>query len=181
MTTVYTFFYALEISSETLKAAIIFYKLEYLGISFISTFFLFFVLDYSGRMTGISKKITHSLLIIPILTVILVFSNELHHLYFLFPNLNQGLFYSHLNFKPGPWYWIYNIYSVLILLYSLYMIGRMWITTASVYRKQVSIIFYGTSLPSLAYLIYVSGFFEKGLDPIPFAFFISTIIIYYVD
>jgi len=176
---VYAFFYAFEISSLTLKNALLFYKMQYIGISFIPACFLLFTLHYTGLSKKILKRHLFFIFFIPVLTLLFVFTNEFHQIYFSNIGLKEGIFFTHLNFIPGIWYWIHNIYSIIVLLTSLVLLGKMWNTCAPPFRKQVSVIFYGTSIPSLFYLLYIFGLFEKGLDPIPFAFFISTLIIHW--
>lgn len=177
-TTVYTFFYALEISTTSLNTALIFYKLEYLGIPFISVFFLLFTLDFTGRASRISESVINLVYAIPLITIIIVVSNEFHSLYLQNPHLQESVFYTFLSFQPGPWYWVHGVYSTTLIIFALILLINMWLNSAPLFRKQVAVIIYGGIIPYVIYTLYLIDIFPKGLDPSPYAFFLTVIIIY---
>jgi|GEM_PF-3896000 len=175
---IYTFFYALEISSTTIETTLFFYKLQYFGISLIPAFVLMFAFDYTGKLSLIPPNYVKSIFIIPLLTMLIVFTNEWHHLFHHSAHFETSLFYQYLNFSPGFWYWIQQSYAILSLIVAMLLLGNMWYYSAPAFRKQVLYIFVGFSIPYMTYILYIFGYFSKGLDPNPYVFFISAIIIY---
>ncbi|HHN47932.1 MAG TPA: hypothetical protein ENN08_03210, partial [Bacteroidales bacterium] len=90
---VYSFFYALEISSDNLQLIETFYKLEYIGIPLIPAFYLLFAIRYSGRKEKLKVHYLIAVLAIPVLTMLLVFTNSFHSLFISGGHIDKhGLF-----------------------------------------------------------------------------------------
>ncbi|MDD5583315.1 MAG: histidine kinase N-terminal 7TM domain-containing protein [Candidatus Marinimicrobia bacterium] len=176
--TIYTLFYIFEISTSTLTLKVLFYTLEYIGIVFIPPLFLLFALDYSGKLKNVSRTIKTGVFLIPILTLIIVFTNDQHHIFYRVGQLEANKLFTFFNIVPAPWYWIHQIYTIFLFILTVIIIGRMWYYAAPVFKKQITLILSGALFPFVIYAIYISGIFPKGLDPIPFAFFISIGLIY---
>ena len=79
--TIWSFFWMLELSSVNIADKIIWAKLEYLGIATTGVLWLFFVLDYTGRIWW--RKPRNMLLLgaIPLVSLAVVWTNEWHHLF----------------------------------------------------------------------------------------------------
>lgn len=173
---VYSFFYALEISTANLELVKIFYKLEYLGIPFISLFFLLFAINYTGRKRSLNKYRRMALFVIPVITLALVFTNSYHQLFITDAYIDdQGLF-PVFSFEPGIWYWVQQVYTIVAVIGSLILFFIMWINSTSAFRIQVGLILLGSSIPFLTYIFYLIGLFPTGLDPIPSAFALTGLI-----
>ncbi|WP_281246280.1 histidine kinase N-terminal 7TM domain-containing protein [Methanolobus profundi] len=175
---IYSFFYALEISSTTMKTALIFYKLEYIGIPFIPTFFLTFAIKYSGKKHWLTTPSIIGLFTIPFVTMILVFTTEQHTLYHKEILLSTGTIFPSLIFKPGIWYAVQEFYNVLCMMFGIMLLLNMWMEIAPVFRKQVSIVTIGALIPFLTLLLYIADIFPEGLDPIPYSIPLCALVIY---
>ncbi|ABS61123.1 histidine kinase N-terminal 7TM domain-containing protein [Fervidobacterium nodosum] len=106
----YSFGYAMElifITSSDISSAFLWYKIQYFAIAFISFSFFVFVNAFVGRK--IKKNIVIPLMIIPLITLILLWTNQFHHLY-LKGYLENGKYTI-----PGPWYYI------KLVLYKTYL------------------------------------------------------------
>ena len=78
---IYNFFYAFELMSTTLNKMIFFIKLEYFGLAFIPSFW--FLLAYKFYFKkSYSMRLYLIILFIPFITLILVSTNEFHHLFY---------------------------------------------------------------------------------------------------
>ena len=75
-------FYGLELSSSDLEWILAFGKIQYIGISFIGASWLIFTLRYTEFDLKKQKIVLASILIIPILTLIFVVTNNFHHLHY---------------------------------------------------------------------------------------------------
>ena len=175
---VYTLFYALEISSNTFADAYLFYRLEYLGIPFFPAFSLLFSLTYTTSKSRVDWSLFALIFLIPILTVIFVFSNSSHHLFLEETHFDATGVFPTLAFNAGFWYWVQQAYSIFTITLSFILFFRMYIISAPAFRRQVLFILIGCFIPYMAYLIYLVGVFPENLDPIPFSFAIMGIIIY---
>ena len=175
---VYSIFYAFEILSGNLQLVATFYKLEYLGIPFIPAFYLLFALRYSGRMEALKISAITAIMAIPLTTILLVFTNSFHQLFISNGHLDeQGLFTTYA-FTPGFGYWLHQAYSIFTIVASFVLFLKMWLNSAPAFRKQISTILVASFIPFIVYIVYLLGVFPFGLDPIPFAFALTGLIIY---
>lgn len=172
----YSYFYALEISTDQLNLVSIFYKFEYLGIPFLPAFYLAFAIKYTGKRTNLSRGTLLAILTIPALTSIIVFTNSYHGLHLSEGRIeNQGYFPAFV-FKAGIWYWVHQAYSIISFTLSFIFFLGMWLRSAPAFRRQVAIILIASLVPFVVYVFYLSGSFPWGLDPIPFTFALAGFI-----
>ena len=76
---IWTFGYILEILVPDLPSKLIWAKFEYLGISTVSVWVLLFITRYTRRSTRFNFKYMAALLVVPLLTVIFVITNDAHN------------------------------------------------------------------------------------------------------
>jgi hypothetical protein len=72
--------YAFEVLSRNLYEVKMALQIEYLGIPFVSTLWLFQVIQFSGTAARYRKRLALFLLVIPVTVFILHLTNEWHHL-----------------------------------------------------------------------------------------------------
>ncbi len=176
---VYSLFYALEISTRQIDLIWLFYQLEYLGIPFIPAFFLLFAMNYSGEKQRVNLPFRIIVLTIPVITVLMVFTNSLHNWFLVEKSLVHNGFFLAFQFKPGIWYWVHQVYSIVTFLISFLFLLRIWIGAAPVFKKHTGIILLGSFIPFLVYISYLLNLFPWGLDPIPFSVLAMAATCYY--
>ncbi|WP_094228619.1 histidine kinase N-terminal 7TM domain-containing protein [Methanolobus psychrotolerans] len=177
-TIIYAFFYAFEICSTTLDSALIYYKLEYIGIPFIPAFLLTFAIKYTGKKHWLTTPTLVSIFAIPLITLILVFTTGKHTLYHKELFMNSEALFPALTFVPGIWYGVQEFYNILCIIFSIILLLKMWLEVTPAFRKQVTIVMIGTLIPFLALLLYIAGMIPPGLDPIPYSLAFSSLLIY---
>ena len=79
LSSIFTFAYAFELASTTLKEMKFWLGVEYLAMPFIPVFVLFMCMEYVGRKI---KTWNYAIFIIPITTIFMMQTNDLHHLYY---------------------------------------------------------------------------------------------------
>lgn len=176
---IYAVFYAFEISSDNAEIAWLFYRLEYLGIPFIPAFYLIFALGYTGNRNVLNVPVIFAILILPVTTTLVVFTNSYHEMFLTNWNLNHNGWYVASGFVPGFWYWIFQAYSIAAFMISAILFFGMWRNSAPVFRNHILIILYGSLIPFVVYLAYLLKLFPWGLDPIPFTNAFIALAIYY--
>ena len=175
---IYSFFYTFEISFKTLEEITWFYRFEYFGIPFLSTYYLLFALHFSGRTNWLTRRNKLLLFTIPVITLILVFTNEYHHFFYASEKMNlEGPFPS-FSFNPGIWYYIHQGYVLLCMMLSLYFLGSMLKGAPLIYRRQLWFLLLATIFPFLGYLTYQLHLIPFGIDPVSFTFTLSGIFVY---
>ena len=159
---VWSFFSGLEASTLEVPLRVDFSKLSYIGTCSVSPLFLIFVLRYSFPDRRLDP-IRHGLLwLIPMATVLLVATNEWHHLVWtsFTPSPRPGtnlLIYGH-----GPWYWVAVGYFFLLTFLGTIVLGRTILRSQRVYYAQNLILLGGAGLPWLGTAVFLSR-----LNPFP--------------
>ena len=77
---VWSFAYSMELFFPSLPTALLMRKIEYLGIVSFPVFLLFFSLEYTGKSHLLTLQTRLLIWAIPLLTLLLVWTNESHHL-----------------------------------------------------------------------------------------------------
>ena len=110
--------YALELGSPDLSTKIFWAKVQYLGIVMVPVSWLAFALQYTGREEWLTqrKQNTVLLMIVPLITLLLVWTNETHGLIWKKVELVSWSSFVIAVFSGGWWYWVNVAYAYLLLL-----------------------------------------------------------------
>lgn len=175
---IYSIFYAMEISSTDMETALLSYKLQYLGISVIPSFFLLFSMGYTGKDQLITPLLKISVFIIPVITMLMVFTTEKHHLFHESISVTGVGLFNGLEFEQGIFYWVHQAYCITLILLGICFFIRMWVQTRSFFSRHLVILIISSSVPFAFYLLYLAGFFPKGVDPMPVVLILGALMIY---
>jgi len=91
--------------------------IQYLGIPFIPFFWILFTLQFVGKQKWITWKLITPLLFLSIVTFILNFTNDFHHLYYKEIGINNSGPFPISVLDKGPWYWVYIAYINIATLF----------------------------------------------------------------
>lgn len=175
----YGLLYGLELSSTTLETLTLFFKLEFMAGVFIAPFLLLFILKYSDKSKFITPINSSIVFGISIFFLILIWTNEIHHLFYKeISGTHNGLFFA-IQLEYGPLHWIYAIYNSILIITSNVILIRMLSSTPKIYQKQILVMLIGTLVPWSAHWITVTGNSPYNLDLIPFALAFSALIIFW--
>lgn len=160
---IWTLTSGLEVASQTRAAKICFSKLTYLGIQTAPPLFFWFALRYHDKKEWLKSGYQFLLWIIPIITLLLVATNEYHRLVWseITPSPLPGskdLIYSH-----GIWFWISSFYHYLLVLGAsiLLILG----SKEKKHKRnfwQIFLIMSGLAIAWIANIAYI-----LGLSPVP--------------
>jgi len=169
--------YAFELLAQTEYWILIWIKVEYLGISFVSALLLFLVLEFLGKKNILTKKFITFILIIPIFSLIANFTNQSHHLFYFATNVLQinDLFLIYIT--RGPLYYVHFIYSYLLIIFSGLLLIQALVHTAKIFRTQLLILLFATIIPFVANMIYTLDL-TRGFDITALAFAGGGLIIF---
>lgn len=176
----WTFCYIFEVFSLEFSTKIFWLKLEYFGITFTPVFWLFFAFDYTNNKKHISAINFLYLSIIPLLTILLAFTNDSHHLVWrliILKNTN-GMFLLELSY--GMWLWLHALYSYGLLIFGSLLIVRSIIKFQTVFKHQARLIILSIAFSSIGNILYVCKLTPiPNFDYTPFTIIISVAIIVY--
>ncbi len=175
--TVWLIGYTLELISEPLDAKILWAKVQYIGIVSAPLAGLAVSLIATGRK-GLSRRAMIALSIPPIITLLLVWTNEWHGAIWRTTSLPPPSVFPALQVEHGVWFWVHVAYSYAMLLVISVQLVRWTIRAPALYRGQAIVVLLGGLAPWIANVIYVSeNHLFPGLDLTPFAFAVTGVCV----
>ncbi len=171
--------YSLELVSADLPSIIFWAKAQYLGIVFIPIAWLGLISVYTtqhGRQEH-RKLAALFLLIIPLITVALNWTNEYHELIWANVKLVTNNNIARMDFTPGPGYWSFVAYSYIIMLYTLYLLIEAFARSTAIYRKQITFLFGFFIIIWSGNASYIFGLMPNDINLTPVAYSIGSLVI----
>ncbi|MCR3922505.1 MAG: diguanylate cyclase [Firmicutes bacterium] len=176
---IYSIGYAFEISSTSLQEAMFWLKVEYLGIALLPAFLVLFAISYALPEKKISRRVVMALFIIPFCTLVLVFTNEYHHLYYATAYMSTEGPFPVIVFERGYWYWLNAAYTLAAIFFSNLHFSFLWYKTSTAYRSQIALILMGSIIPWLGFFFNLFRIIPWNLDLTPYAFTLSSLFIFW--
>jgi len=172
--------YGLELSSQTIDQAMIFVNIEYIGIATLPLSWFLFCLSFCNKECWFKKTFNLILILIaPVTTLIMVWTNPLHHLHYKDVRMFYEGPFPMLKIYPGTWYHIFTGYFYLLLACGCYLILNKFRSSDKIYKKQNYSIIIGAIIPWIANISYLVGIRPLGfIDVTPFAFIFTTFLIF---
>lgn len=171
--------YGFELASSSLAQMKFFINIEYIGIATLPLNWFIFSLNFCGKECWYKKPFNlASILLFPILTILMVWTNSFHHLHYKYLSIATEGPFPMLAINKGPWYLIFTIYFYLLLGAGCYLIFIKFKSSDPIYRRQNYSIIIAAFIPWLANISYLIGFRPFGhIDITPFAFIMTTFLI----
>ena len=174
----WSFAYALELSTVGSPVALVWARIQYLGIMTLPVAWVVFALEYANHQRWLTRRTLALLLIIPLATQALVWTNEYHQLIWPRVTLNTAGRFPILEYDHGIGFWVCNGFAHLCLLFGIVVLLRSFRHAPQLYLLQVIIFIVGACAPWLANAVYVLNLSPwPGLDLTPFAFTITAVAI----
>jgi PAS domain S-box-containing protein len=166
--------YALEIAVADPAGKVFWGKSQYLGIVTVPLLWVIFAYSYSTKGIRITRRMVGALSVIPLITLILAFTTEWHGLIWEDIQIHTVGRFSALEVTHGFWFWIYWVYSYILLVIGTIFILRSFNQTKGLFRRQNMILLIAVLTPWVGNLFYVLELSPiPNLDITPFAFAIS--------
>ena len=169
--------YALEIAGADLPTKIFWGKSQYIGIVTVPLSWVIFAYIHSTPSAWVTRRNVTLLSIVPCITLFLAFTNELHGLIWKDVRIHTVGTFSALAVTHGFWFWIYWIYSNILLLVGTIFVLRSFNRAKGLFRRQKILLLIAVLTPWFGNVLYVSGLSPiPNLDITPFAFTISVVV-----
>ncbi len=173
----WTFGYALELSSADLQSIVFWAKVEYLGIVIGPVAALVLALEYTGHESWLTLRGRVLLLVVPITTVALVWTNELHGLIWSKVSIDTFSSIALLDVSYGVWFIMHTAYSYLVMIFGILLVILALIRSPRPYRGQAAVLVLSGIVPlsgNAVYLLKLNPF--PHLDLTPFAFTVAGLL-----
>ncbi len=167
--------YALEIAGANLATKVFWGKSQYLGIVSAPYFWLLFALTYTRQGKQWNPRWMNWLTLLPITTLILLFTTEQHGLVWAEMSVREAGGFSVLGVIYGPWFWVHFAYSYIFMFVGTAVMLNTLRHMQGLYRAQIVALLLGILSPWVGNVIYFSGLSPiPELDITPFAFTITV-------
>ncbi len=167
--------YAIEITRIDLKGALEAIRIEYLGLAFLPALILMFALTFV-RQKRLPAHVIALLLVIPLITLGLVFTIEQHNLYYVNPQVVQGEFFAVLTFERGPWYNIQITYLMTAATLAVILFFINAVRSEKKRRRQAVAVAIGSLIPVVEGFLYFNNLIPGNIDAAPFALALSVCV-----
>lgn len=148
--------FILETASLTLAWKIFFARIEFIGITFIPAMWFFLVREFTNRrILGDNWLVV---LVIPVVTNVIIWSNPLHHWFMGTPFIISDTPFPVVDFDYQWWFYaIHAPYGYLLIGCALMLLLRSIPSMNGVYRMQSCYLLVAIILPAITDVLYVMG------------------------
>ena len=144
-----------------------FFDLYYISIVFLPVAFYFMTIIFENGK--VKFKWSYILLfIIPITSLILLWTNDLHHLFYKEYSMNISITY-------GPWFYVHTYYTYLLFVVSLIKLLRYSIKNSGFFSKQAILLIVGSLVPIIVNMFGSIGSISMSIYATPIAFSVTII------
>lgn len=163
---------AFGLMATTMESIKFWTVVQYMGLPFSPPMGLIFTMKYLGYKAS-GKKVL-SLFILPVASLIMVATNDFHHLYYRVYEVDPLLGAPFVHQEIGFWYMIQGVFTFACMFTSLLLTIARWRETAKVYRPQLFALLCGQLFPIVTAFVYLNGLTPPGVDPVPMILWVSS-------
>jgi PAS domain S-box-containing protein len=167
--------YILQLAATDLQTKIFWANITFIGVVATPVVWLIFALEYTGRKTWFNIQRLILLSILPVITIIIIFTNSYHKLFRTSITLAEDGGFLLLNTTNGPWFWVHAAYTYALIMIGLVLIVRALLRWPPQYRGQMIWILLATLTPLIANIITIFQLLPILIDLTPFAFTVTGI------
>lgn len=164
--------YALSLISDGKALQLFWVRVRYLGIVIVPAAWFTFALLQTGHGKWVTQRSLILLTIEPLCILLLVWTNEWHHLYWVeVMQKHLGPFVV-IEVTRGIFYWIHVIYSYLLIVCGSVLLIQMVVRSPHLYRRQSLAVLFSAVGPFIGDVLSTFGLLASfsWLDLTPFFF-----------
>jgi diguanylate cyclase (GGDEF)-like protein/PAS domain S-box-containing protein len=154
-------------------------KFAYIGIATLPLFWFLFIVAYTGNDSWFSPGKLFLCAIIPFLTIIFTFTDELHHLMRTVISYDPSGQLSIAKIQFGIWFWVHSINSYLFLFLALFLLIRTSVAASGLYLGQKVFLVLASLAPWVCNILYLtkvtsSDYTSSAFTLLSLALFVSV-------
>ena len=178
-TSVWGFFYGVELTVQTVDDMLVWSKLQYIGLVLAPAFWVIFSLKYTEYDTSGKPWIYPSILFLPILTYLMVLTNPWHHLHYQSNWLITSGPFPILGIEKGIWYPVQVVYAYTFYFLGTFILWKRFQHANIHFRRQTRLLILAGLFPLVINILYQSSWLKpfEGLDATPYAFLFTYLLI----
>lgn len=172
--------YAFEVGLMDIKLKYLFARLEYIGIAFAPVAWFMFAAEYSGVGKEFMRKYENVFLMLPFLAIFSMLTNGFHRMHFKTYYLDISGGFPLLVLVHGPFFWIFYIYSLILILFGVLFFIKQYVHLTTPYKAQAAIALTAAFIPILGNIFHIADIGPFAFfDPTPFAFTVTGLILFW--
>lgn len=171
---IYCFAAALGLLATTLEEMKFWTIIQYIGLPASSPLGLLFIMHYLG--IKITKTKIAALLAIPFVSLVMVATNDWHHLHYRVFEIDPVLGVPFIHQEIGMWYTLHGVFTFGCMFVAFLLLISRWKETAETYRLQLIALLFGQLVPMLTAFLYLIGATPPGIDPVPMVLWLSSLL-----
>lgn len=140
----------------------------YIGTCFLPVTYFFIGLIFAKTRIGFKRAYVF-LLIIPILSLIMLWTNDFHHLFYAQYSTDMA------NTVFGPYFMVHSIYTYLLYFVAFYYLIKYSIKHLGIFSKQVFLIVLGTLIPIAVNILGSLNIIEISIYITPMSFALAIL------
>ena len=165
-----------EILAVRIAVKLTWAKLSYLGVTTTPLLMLVFALRYTGKDRWLTRRNLALLGIIPLASMGLAITNELHGL--IWSEITPGLYRNVAIYDHGPAFWLMMVYAYLAVILATVLLAQAALRQPRPYSYQAITVLLGAALPWAANVIYLLNLGPvPGLDLTPCCFTLTGVLL----
>ncbi|GAB4243354.1 MAG: hypothetical protein Kow00129_02440 [Thermoleophilia bacterium] len=162
---------AFRVAGSSLESMIFWHKVELLGMAPIGVTFFVFSARYVGRSEWVTGRRLVLLSLVPAITIVLGWTNELHHIHWAELYLVTGGEFPVLGEKTTTWWWIDTLYAYGLIIFAVLLLLGRFLEEPGLYRRQAASLIMAALLALSVDAVYIFGVTpEPALNLTPIAF-----------
>lgn len=163
-----------------INAKIFWDNTTYIGVVIIPVAWLVYSLQYTKNERYLTRKNLLLLSVIPVITTMLIWTNNFHHLFEKEVSISVAGSLSFTNPTYGTWFWIHAAYSYTLLLVGAFILIKKLVWMPRIYRNQSIIIIFAAVTPFIGSIFYTFDVLPvPGLDPTVFTFTFAGLLCFW--
>lgn len=167
----WSFFYALELCTTDFALQKLFLRIQYFAIPFIPVAILYLVLEYGGYYKFLNIRVFGLLLILPIVSLVLLLTNDYHHLFFVKEYIVTANGILIRGFYEGPVYYIYSLYNATLYFVCAAILVHVHLSSQGIQKIQSAILMAALFAP-----FFIGVLYYLGITPYPYLDFTTIVI-----
>jgi len=172
----YVLGYLLEINARTSDGGFVAIKVMYLGSAFLASIDLLFTAEYCD--IAVSRKVLVVLIGIPLFIICLVWTSDLHGLYYSSYEYVADALVPYLSITPGPLYYITHINATVLSIIMISILLARIIRGKPEMRPLYVLFLAGALVPTLVNILYVANLNASGLNYTPISMIVKIVLFF---
>jgi hypothetical protein len=173
-TAVYCFGSAFGLVATTLEQIKLWTVILYVGMPFAPSLGLLFVCKYLG--INLSGRSAALLLTVNFITLVMVATNDWHHLHYRVYELDPLLGAPYVHLEIGLRYAVHGVFIFGCMFAAFLLLLFRWRETDKSCRLQLIALMVGRLVPIVTAFVYLVGLTPPGIDPVPIVLWLSSIL-----